>query len=436
MVLTESTRRWPKNITSIGGIEEAKTMREIFSGTLISFALCFSLVITPAAADGDSFSRAYKDTLTVYGNANMDDIINEDDIEYVRGIIDGTEDETQFADANYDGQIDEDDVAQIELIIAGEEDRLVILDMNNRTVTVPMPVERIVATGYGSIHTLMQLGAEDKIVGCSHPDQWSALPYAAPELDELPDTGGPSKTNFNVELAASLEPDVIFACSSGGGFGDVDMISDKTQVPTIAVSSGEGLWFVDELRIIGAITGNDDRARDIIDYTKEKVDEITEITSKIPDEDKPVVFACGCCKSLTTSCGTTPEIELAGGLCVPGAAWGQQVSKEQIIKWNPDVIVIQWASTEWIEEVLSDPVLQNVNAVKNGRVYSTIGGYWGDAPLDQHMASVYYLAKLLYPDEFEGLDVEEEGNEIWEHLYGVGGLYTEMAEEYNFYRWN
>ena len=86
--------------------------------------------------------------------------------------------------------------------------------------------------------------------------------------------------------------------------------------------------------------------------------------------------------------------------------------------------------------MLSDPVLQNVNAVKNGRVYSTIGGYWGDAPLDQHMVSVYYLAKLLYPDEFEGLDVEEEGNEIWEHLYGVGGLYTEMAEEYNFYRWD
>jgi len=86
--------------------------------------------------------------------------------------------------------------------------------------------------------------------------------------------------------------------------------------------------------------------------------------------------------------------------------------------------------------VLSDPVLQNVNAVKNGRVYSTIGGYWGDAPLDQHMASVYYLAKLFYPDEFEDLDVEEESNEIWEHLYGVGGLYTEMAEEYNFYRWD
>jgi iron complex transport system substrate-binding protein len=411
-------------------------MREIFVRVLISFALCLLLAVIPAAADGDSFALAYEDTLTVYGNANLDDIIDENDIKYVQGIINGTEEETQFADANYDGQIDEDDLSQIELIIAGEEKQLTVLDMDNRTVTVPMPVERIVATGYGSMHTLIQLGAEDKIVGCSHPDQWSALPYVAPELDDLPDTGGPSKTNFNVELAASLEPDVIFACSSGGGFGDVDMIQDKTQVPAIAVSSDENLWFVDELRIIGALTGKDDRARDIIAYTKENVYEISDITSKVPDEDKPVIFACGCCKSLTTSCGTTSEIELAGGLCVPGAAWGQQVSKEQIIKWNPDVIVIQWASPEWIEEMLSDPVLQNVNAVKNGRVYSTIGGYWGDAPLDQHMASVYYLAKLFYPDKFEDLDVEKESNEIWEHLYGVDGLYTEMAGEYNFYSWD
>ncbi len=78
-------------------------MLETFFSILVSFALCLSLVVMPAGADGDLFSQAYKDTLTVYGNANLDEIIDEDDIEYVRWIIDETEDETQFADANYDG---------------------------------------------------------------------------------------------------------------------------------------------------------------------------------------------------------------------------------------------------------------------------------------------------------------------------------------------
>jgi iron complex transport system substrate-binding protein len=67
-------------------------------------------------------------TLSIFGNANMDDAIDEYDIEYVERIIAGTNEETQLADANYDGQIDEADIAQIELIILGEEKELTIID--------------------------------------------------------------------------------------------------------------------------------------------------------------------------------------------------------------------------------------------------------------------------------------------------------------------
>jgi len=416
-------------------------MREIFASTLALFALCLLLVVTPAAADANSFAQAYKDTLTVYGNANLDDIIDEDDIEYVQGIIDGTEDETQFADANYDGQIDEDDIAQIELIISGEEDYLVILDMANRTVTVPMPVERIVpAVGYGTTRTLIQLDAEDKIVGCNYPTGWDPILYAAPELEDFPDIGSDgAMSSFNVEMVVSLEPDVIFISTTS----NADEIQERSEVPTIAVNSGGDLWTVDELRIIGAITGRDDKARDLIAYTKEKIEEIAKITSEIPDEDKPLVHICGCGGSsegvarVCRCCVSQSYTEFAGGLNVGEKSTSNyQVSKEQIIKWNPDVILIHFGSAEAIEEVVSDPVLQNVNAVRNGEVYSTRLGWGPGGALGQALVNVYYLAKLFHPNEFEDLDIEEEGNEIMEHLYGVDGIYTDFAEEYNFYRWD
>jgi len=410
-------------------------MREMSSNILISFALCLSMIVMPAAADADSFAQAYEDTLTVYGNANLDDIIGEDDVEYVRGIIDGTEDETQFADANYDGQIDEDDIAQIELIIAGEEEELTILDMFNRTVTVPMPVERIVsAANLDSTRTLIQLGAQDKIVGCSYPTSWSTIWYAAPELGDLSDPGGAGGKSFNVEEAVSLEPDVIFIKTAS----NADEIQEKSQVSTIVVAgSPDDLWVVDMLRIVGAVTGNDERARDLITYTEEIVDEITEISSEIPDEDKPVVYCCGGGKGswFETCMGELSEIEWAGGLNVVGAAMGQ-VSKEQVIKWNPDVILIHFGTHDKIEAVLSDPVLQNVNAVKTGRVYSTRVGYQGRGTLGQHLIQLLYLAKLMHPDKFEDLDVEEAGNEIMEYLYGVDGMYTDFAEEFDIYRWD
>jgi len=413
-------------------------VREILSSILISFALCLSLVVMPAGADGDLFSQAYKDTLTVYGNANLDEIIDEDDIEYVRWIIDETEDETQFADANYDGKIDEDDVAQIELIIAGEEDRLVILDMNNRTVTVPMPVERIVSSSrLDSTRTLVQLGAQDKIVGCSYPApsrSWSPIRYAAPELEDLPDPG--SYNDINVELMASLEPDVIFVVTTV----NADEIQEKTQVPTIALTSAGDFWVVDMLRIIGAVTGNDEKARDLIAYSKEKVDEIAKITSEIPAEDKPVVYCCGggwASGDIICKCdGKQPLIEWAGGLNAAESTSSIVVSKEQVIKWNPDVILVHAGNSADIETILSDPALQTINAVKNGRVYFIQIASSGAGVLGAQLAEVGYLAKLFYPDKFEDLDVEKRGNEINEHLYGVDGLYTILAEARGFYRWD
>ena len=64
--------------------------------------LCVSLAFIPASAADF--------TLQIFGNANMDDTINELDIEYVQGIIDGSKDKTELADANYDGKIDEEDI--------------------------------------------------------------------------------------------------------------------------------------------------------------------------------------------------------------------------------------------------------------------------------------------------------------------------------------
>jgi len=86
-------------------------------------------------------------TLGIFGNADMDDTINEDDVKYVRGIIDGTNEATDLADANYDGQIDEDDIAQIETIISGDERSLTIetftIYEGAKVVTVPIPLSKM-----------------------------------------------------------------------------------------------------------------------------------------------------------------------------------------------------------------------------------------------------------------------------------------------------
>jgi len=389
----------------------------------------------PSFAYGDSFTRAYENTLTVYGNANLDNVIDEDDIECVRGIIDGTGDETQFADANYDGQIDEDDIAQIESIITGNETELTLLDMADRAVTVPRPLERVVsAAGLDSTRALVYLDDEDKIVGIGmYSTTWSPINYAAPELAEVPVVGS---SELNIEQIAISGPDVIFVGTSA----NLDEIQEKTHIPTVGVLSGiDSCLAFDMLRTVGWVMGREDRAEELISYADGKLSKVTDITSEIPEDEKPRVYSCsGLHEGITTALSYKLVVEAAGGIDVAPelANYGKtKVSKENIIDWNPDIIIVHNGDPAEIEAVLSDPVLQDVNAVKNGCIYPVKIGLGGKGILAQSVTQVLYLAKLFHSDEFDDLDVEEEGNEILTIFYGVDGIYTDLADEFQLYRW-
>jgi len=425
---------------------------------LVASLLCTSMAVTSGLASDF--------TLKIFGNANMDETIDEEDIEYVQGIIKGTNDETELADANYDGQIDEDDIAQIRLIIDGEEEQLTLIDMADRVVTVDMPVEKVViADLLNGITKLVQLGAEDKIVGITDTtkaygygqliDQkpnswWTPLQSAAPELKDLPTVG--THINPNLEAIISLDPDVGFVfCSLG--LDAPSSIQDKAGVPVICISNPSGSTATEfdsssELfRLVGWVVGREKEAEELISYTNDKLEEITEITSEIPDDEKPKVYmAVGQQEYLTQTLTHYDPINLAGGINVAeGAETGSSVaaslSKEQIIAWNPDIILIHRVPTSeshvWgnnRETILADPDLQTINAVKDQRVYYTKGlaACWDPAT---GIVETFYLAKLFHPDKFGDSDVEVEGNEILKRFYGVDGLYTEIAERCELYTW-
>jgi len=107
-------------------------------------------------------------TLGIFGNANMDDRIDEKDVAYLEGVIKGTNPATNLSDANYDGKIDGRDTDQIEKIIKGEEEELHILDGNGEPVTVHKPVERIVVEYLDNAELVAILNSSDKVVGIDY----------------------------------------------------------------------------------------------------------------------------------------------------------------------------------------------------------------------------------------------------------------------------
>ena len=200
---------------------------------------------------------------------------------------------------------------------------------------------------------------------------------------------------------------------------------------------------------------------------KENMYPVVSVTSSLPDSVKPKVYFAwtSWTGDILNTLYKFDPIELAGGINVAGDAknfaknmvshpkssskreHGILVSREHIIKWNPDVIFVSryqqqaWhndGSTKPIPvttgDVIADPLLQSVEAVKNRRIYYTTAfcNWW---PQQRALAQVLYMAKLFYPERFADLDVEGECNRIFKRFYGEDNLYTEMANDLELYSW-
>ena len=410
---------------------------------LVGIAVCAVLLTSPGLANAD-YSK-------IYGNANEDDVLDMRDTTYIKLVIFGKKPATDFADANYDGKISMLDVGQTKLIILGKEKELTLVDQADRVVTVPRPIERIVAVSPNTVKTIIALGACDKLVATSECAKWCACyGYSAAvtaeemppicvatvcggRLFELPEVSGTSMSLDNIELAVSLKPDLIFDSSSSA-----DATQEKTGTPTVVIiSSGHDLdRMYKEFETMGVVLEKEQEAEELISFVKEKVAKLEEVTSEIPESDKPRVFFATRIHGtyigrVTSTMGPYYPIDIAGGINVAKGISGSTVLKEQIIAWNPDIIIVAYvagAAGDPVEMVLSDPDLQTVNAVKNKSIYYTSYAYCWGTPQDINFVAAFYLAKLFHPEKFEDLDVEKEGNEIFEAFLGVDGFYSEYAD--------
>ena len=418
---------------------------------LIGIAVCAILLTSPVLASG-GYSK-------IYGNANEDDVLDMRDVTYIKLVIFGKKPATTFADANYDGKISMLDIGQTKLIILGKEKQLTLLDQADRTLTVPRPIERIVSPSLEGVRTMLELGVGDKIVGVSSTIDGSSdrlvCVKAYPELKELPVVG--YKGQENLELMVSLKPDVIFTSSSYG-----DITQEKTGIPVVCIihtpSSAPAhirenpahtalQQQFEAYRVAGRVIEKEERVEELISYINEELDKVRDVTLEIPHSEKPKVLFTRSFGDISSAKIVTlyDPIDVAGGINVASGeipftgstSTSFLFSKEQVIAWDPDVILIHGFSktpTYTIESILLDLDLQTVNAVKNRRVYYTKGWYSGWDPATG-VAETFYMTKLFHPDKFKDLDVEEEGNEILKRFYGVDGLYTWMLGICDYYNW-
>lgn len=412
--------------------------------------LC-TIMLLMAALIPSAIAAEY--ALDIFGNANMDGTIDQKDLAYVEEVIHGTKAASNLTDANHDGKVDEKDIDLIKQIINGTEKELFLIDSSNRVVRLNMPVERVVSSSMTeSISTCCALDASDKIVGI--PDflagdkmrGYDIIFMSHPELAHLPIVGSPYYGTPNLEIIASLKPDLILVT-----YADADSVQKATGVPTISYPSTDetalALKGFKWMKMMGYILGREKQADELSTYLNGKMNEVSSITSKISDKDKPTVYLAFWGKLTNTPAFYGPA-NVAGGRLVadtgsvgPYSKYMWQVSKEQVIKWNPDVIFVHRtvgeSNSTYLkpEDILADPDLKSIKAVQNGAVYNTRTFLFGWDPAIG-VVECFYMAKLLHLEKFADMDVEKAGNEILKEVYGTDGIWTNISKNFDLYSWN
>jgi len=400
---------------------------------LVMFALALSASLA-ISADASEY------TLGIFGNANMDEAVDDQDIDYLKGVIDGSNPATNLSDANCDGLIDDQDLDQVQKIVDGSESEIVILDAQKRNVTLTVPIKRAVAVNTGALEIIRAIGVDvsDVFVGVSS--------YAITNSQywpELKDTTSITYGSPDYEQIAKLDPDVVILYKAP----KKDEAFDKYQaigVPVICMDCFNQAEMDGSIKIFGELFNQKDEASALIEWYHKYVDLVLERTGKLSQSDRPKTLFYNypesnypLLKAANRNSGEQTMIVKAGGVNIAenlnSSSGVAEADWEWLLSEDPEIIISNVVAAEdksgycanesayeYMKKVLgilqNDTTINSTSAGKNGRIFIICTDV-NRGPMQA--AGMVLMAKLIHPDLFKDLDYQnilKEYYETWQKI--------------------
>jgi iron complex transport system substrate-binding protein len=275
-----------------------------------------------------------------------------------------------------------------------------ITDVAGRTITIAAPPKRIISLAPSTTEILFAIGLAPKIVAT---DDFSDYPA---EAKNLPKIGGLNAA-YNFEQIVALKPDLIFAA----GITPPEAIKtlEDLKLPVVVVGAEKTTFdsIFNDIGVVGRATGQAEQATQV---TSAMNDQLAALKAKLAAaQEKPLVYweldATDPAKPFSVGPGNFvgDMIALAGGTNVFEKAESPfpQVSAEQVVAANPDVIILSDAAYgATVESVLKRPGWQVINAVKQQRV-APIDDNLVSRPGPRIVAGLEATARIIHPELFK-----------------------------------
>lgn len=317
-----------------------------------------------------------------------------------------------------------------------------VTDQLGRQVVIADNIERVVVLQHQTLNILVQLNATDKIVGIlanwkqQLGDNYGRL---APALSDKAALG--DLTHVDTEKLVALHPQVVFVTN----YAPQEMIDSITRlgIPVIAISLrhdsdpaqaakmnatpvnedeayNQGLR--EGIALIGEVVNKQAEAKALTDAAFAYRQRVSARLKGISDSERVRAYMAN--PDLTTYGSgkyTGLMMQHAGALNVAAATVQgfKQVSMEQVIAWNPQVIFVQDRYPQVVSEITCKPEWQVIDAVKQHRVWlmPEYAKAWGYPMPEAIGLGELWMAKKLYPARFKDIDMKQEAERWYQRFY-------------------
>ena len=277
---------------------------------------------------------------------------------------------------------------------------------DGREVTIAQKPQRI--------HTL-SLGADEISMRLVGSQRIAAITTFAtdPNISNIVQASANiKKVARDAEQILAVQPDVIVASPFSRRELLQQLVDAGIPVVVSDLQSAFGAY-EEEIRFLSYLYGEEERGEALIREVRERVSRIDSVVALKPAAQRPRVLILsgvsgGGAYSVAGKNTTRDGIILRAGGINPAAEIGlegaKQVNIETVIQMRPDVLIfndVDVASPNIRTEVLANPVLQDLPAIKNNRIY-TLPARYVDTLSHWNVRGMEELAKLLWPQDFAG----------------------------------
>lgn len=303
----------------------------------------------------------------------------------------------------------------------------VFVDAAGRKVELPATINRVMAAGPPA-SVLLYAVAPEKMVGWVRELSAEEKAFIAEPYRDLPTHGrltGRGNT-ANLEAVLAMKPDVILDVGTvDPTYASLaDRVQEQTGIPYILID-GTFADTAKTLREVGELLGAKDNAETLASYSETAISHLDATIAEVPADRRPRVYYGRGPDGLETGLAGSINMEVLGAVGATNVAEAAgsgglaNVSVEQVLAWNPDVILTLDESFQ--KSVLEDPAWSGIAAVKEKRVYRapTLPFGWFDTPPGiNRVISVSWLAGILYPGKATG-DLRQETRDFYKLFYHV-----------------